>query len=412
MVMFSREAPVAFSVLQQLTAGLAAIGDERGLLERMRLRRTAAGDLDASSAAAWQRVLGALGEEREVRYAGVVPNPRLVPLGRDPRSGLEEFLVRGTGSRPKRGPDGSLIRARDFGVVVVLLPAGTFVRGSISGYETRAGPQPPPKDEGPLSVVSVRPMYLSKYELTQAQWERMTEGDRPSHERAGRPRPGHGATPGRGTISQDDPVGQISWTRSRDILGRFGLRLPTEAEWEHAAWGGTCAPTLPRDADQAALQAFLEARFRSPPGFWRYVQPGDDAAAYANFADATFAKAAPHDLELATDFDDGHHFHAWVGAFKPNDYGLHDMHGNVNEWVRDILDGVYYEYSRRFDPPGSGAEYEPVERVYKGGSWGDLPRNLQISDRRGGHPEVGRRTVGVRPAMSLTPFRVEAGADR
>ena len=396
-------APVEFMVLSELVAGLRAIGDPGGLLDRMTARRAALpddpiADLDS---AVWDSVSEQLRTKDARSFVGFRPHPLLVPLGADPHSGLQEFFVRGTGSIPQRGADRSLVRERDFGVVLVLVPAGHFVRGSISDYETLAGTQPAPGDERPLGIISVSPFYLSKYELTQAQWGRMTEGGRPSHERAGRFRPGFPEGSDRSTIDIDDPVESVSWTLATKVLRRFGLRLPSEAEWEYAAWGGQCTPDLSHGASQPALRAFLESRYKLAPGFWRYLKPGDDPARYANFADAFFARNSPHDMEVADRYDDGHHFHAWVGAFEPNDYGLHDMHGNVREWCRDVHDTIYYHYSRLVNPPGSTANFDAPERVTKGGSWIDLPRELQISDRMGSHRDRPNRYVGVRPAMSL-----------
>ena len=399
-------APVEDHVLAQLVMDLRQLAKPGGVFEAVEARRrglSTAVRNPSLERPPWRAVAAALRQAPD-QFPDVRPHPLLVPLGPDPDSGLQEFFVVGTGKRPHRIDTGALVRERDFGVVMVLVPAGRFVRGSIAPYQVNGEHREAPRDEGPLRIISLNPYYVSKFELTQHQWAVMTDGTWPSNECAGRSRPLHARTKGREYINIDDPVESVSWTEADRTLPRFGMRLPTEAEWEYAAWGGRCQTSLPSDASQQELDAFLRTRFTSPPGNWRYLGPQDAPDLYGNFADASFAINLTQGAGAARAYEDGHHFHAWVGAFRPNGYGLYDMHGNVSEWCQDVWDNIYYAYGRTVDPQGGTADFDSPERIEKGGSWHHTPPSLQISERRGAHKDLRDRLIGVRPAMSLRPL--------
>jgi formylglycine-generating enzyme required for sulfatase activity len=134
------------------------------------------------------------------------------------------------------------------------------------------------------------------------------------------------------------PVEQVSWDDANAYCGRVGMRLPTEAEWEYAARAGSSAD--------------------------RYGDPDDIGWHGAN---------------------SDHQTHE-VGQKQPNAWKLHDMLGNVWEWVGDWYDANYYSQSPPQDPRGpSSGKY----RVLRGGSANDLPLSMRASYRFKIDPGVG-----------------------
>jgi hypothetical protein len=168
------------------------------------------------------------------RYAGLqlAPQLGLLPIGADPDSGLWEFAHLQTGEAPERGVDGRLAISEETGLVLVLLPAGKFVMGA-----QKDDPNQPNFDalaadtESPPTTIVLDAFFLSKYEMTQAQWLRMT-GANPSSFK-----PTYYPSGWEGDLRH--PVERVSWDASSELLARMRLALPTEAQWEYGARGGT-----------------------------------------------------------------------------------------------------------------------------------------------------------------------------
>ena len=215
------------------------------------------------------------------------------------------------------------------------IPAGTFVMGSSMGEKGRDG------DEGPIhQVVISKSFYMGVYEVTQAQWEAVM-GTYPSKFNG---KPAH-------------PVEQVSWEDCQKFVKKINgmgigtFRLPTEAEWEYACRAGT-----------KTVYSF-----------------GDEVAKlkeYGNYEDT------PKWGDKST---------APVGSFKPNAWGLYDMHGNVYEWCNDWYGG--YNMDKQTDPTGAaGGSY----RVYRGGGWYYSSEFCRSASRHGLTPSYRYYCLGFR----------------
>ena len=237
---------------------------------------------------------------------------------------------------------------------MVVVPAGSFMMGSPEDEVERA------QDEGPQHRVAfARPFAVGRTEVTFEQWDACVADGGCGHA----PR-----DPGWGRGKR--PVVNVSWD---DITGQYlpwlsrktgqTYRLPTEAEWEYAARAGTRTPF--HTGDHITTD---DANF-------------DGTGSYAGSARGVYRQKT---LE--------------AGSFKPNAFGLHDMHGNVWEWVADCFaegyDGAAVDGSARGGPPGCA-------RVLRGGSWIDRPRVLRSAYR--GHLSAQARFIyrGFRLARDL-----------
>jgi formylglycine-generating enzyme required for sulfatase activity len=171
-------------------------------------------------------------------------------------------------------------------------------------------------------------------------------------------------------VSWNDAVAFCKWLSKKE--GKT-YRLPTEAEWEYACRAGTTT---------------------------RYYN-GDDPetlAKVANVPDATLKAKFP-DLSRSTiKASDGYVFTAPVGQFKPNAFGLYDMHGNAEQWCADQYGRDYYGKSPADDPKGPDAEYL---RVLRGGSWIGFPGYCRSATRRGNSPDFRLYDTGFRVARTL-----------
>ena len=233
------------------------------------------------------------------------------------------------------------------GMTFVRVPAGTFRMGDNESGRTF---------EGPVHEVKItRPFYLSVVLVTQAQYEAV-KGKNPSKFNRH-----HGGGP-------DHPAEHLTWDqafRFCDKLARMpdeqvhrrSYRLPTEAEWEYACRAGTTT-------DYAC---------------------GDKLTG----KDALFATSGHKLAGKGT---------CPVAQFPANAFGLHDMHGNVQEWVNDWFDEYYYFESPPTDPPGPKAGQL---RVVRGGCFGMLPIDCRSAARRGHAPDSASETIGFRVVMEV-----------
>ncbi len=309
------------------------------------------------------------------KYGGLdlTPQMGLVPIGVDPNSGLWEFAQLMTGEPPSRGLDGKLLLTDETGVVYVLIPSGTFWMGAQATDKHGRNYDPWARlDESPVHEVELSAYFLSKYEMTQGQWDRLV-GRNPSWY-------------GKETYNSSwnkvgkawtslHPVEEVSWTECMEAMRRAGCELPTEAQWENGCRAGTSSV------------------YWSGDGL-------DNLGEVANVSDS-FSKS--HGGELLTswekDIDDGNTAHAEVGSYLANAYGLHDVHGNVWEWCRDGY-GTY-AFAREVDPltPWTGTPY----RIDRGGSFFNGAASARSADRNRSTPDDRDLLLGLRPARAITP---------
>ncbi len=255
--------------------------------------------------------------------------------------------------------DGEVTRTLDLGggvtMELVRIPAGEFVMGDPAGAP----------DEQPCAAVTIAaPFWMARCEVTNAQFARFD----PAHESRFEHRTSWIFSEeylGWRLDRPHQPVVRVSWQEAMAFCAwlseRSGARvtLPTEAQWEYAcragaatamAYGGT-------DADFAALANMGDASLRGLAyEGWRPRSPD----------------LVPRDDRV----DDGALVTADVGSYRPNAWGLFDMHGNAGEWTRS----TYRPYPYRDD---AADETPPADarKVVRGGSWRERPERCRAGFR-------------------------------
>ncbi|MCH5149153.1 MAG: formylglycine-generating enzyme family protein [Spirochaetales bacterium] len=253
---------------------------------------------------------------------------------------------------------------------MILITGGTFNMGSPETENWRE------KDEL-LHPVTLDSFYISRYEVTQEEYERVMKKNPSSFK--GKLLPVENVTwydavhfcNALSAAEGLSPVYEVSgdrvvWNRNAD-----GYRLPTEAEWEFAARAGTQTPFSSEKA------------------------PGD--------SDANFYAHYPYNIEQnyfndsVLDTRPGHYRQhtVEVGSFKPNGSGLYDVHGNVSEWCWDF----YGNYSIGAAKNPTGAE-KGSARIARGGGWNDFGKHLRCAYRSSQIPDEASLSCGIRVAKN------------
>jgi len=291
---------------------------------------------------------------------------------------------------------------------MVLIPAGEFKMGSGESSEATAAffnktypDNPLPADffrnEHPQHLVRItKPFYLGTYHVTLGQFRQFVADTKYVTDAEKGEKPGASVWDPVTTkfvfkenyswrnpdFEQTDehPVVNVSWNDAAAFCKWLSkkesktYRLPTEAEWEYACRAGTTT---------------------------RYYT-GDDFEALvtvANVADAALKVKFPtHKYALKT--SDGYAFTSPVGSFKPNAFGLYDMHGNAWQWCADLYGAQYYAASPADDPTGPESGDRGGNRVIRGGSWDFRPASTRSAKRRGFNPDTRYSFLGFRVART------------
>ena len=237
------------------------------------------------------------------------------------------------------------------GAEMIYVSRGTFQMGSTKGF----------KGEKPVHIVKVEGYYLGKYEVTQAEWQKVM-----------------GSNPSKYADCADCPVEFVSWLEVQAFLNKlnalspYTYRLPSEAEWEYAAGGGATQRTIYSGTNQQA-QLHL----------------------YANFCDIN----CPNTEIAAVGQNDGYQYTAPVGSFLPNQLGFYDMSGNVFEWCED-----YYHDTYHGAPTNSLPWLSPPDpksrRVLKGGAWRYNHLSVRVANRDLGPSNGHNVSLGFRLART------------
>jgi len=217
-------------------------------------------------------------------------------------------------------------------MAMVWIPPGTFTMGTAD-----TDPWWAPDESPPHQVAIPQGVYLGKYELTELQWASVMEG---------------------APVRPNAPKTEISWNKVQTFIDSLNTlegvdvyRLPTEAEWEYACRGGTTT-------------------------LWSFGNDGSRLEEYAWYVG--------NSGRIKRD----------VGTKFPNAWGLHDMHGNVSEWVQDRYGESYYSVSPGINPPGPAGSGS--FRVFRGGNSSDGAPGVRSAIRSAGLPDRASPHIGVR----------------
>jgi formylglycine-generating enzyme required for sulfatase activity len=356
-------------------------------------------DLNAPFHGRWQTIVdpaGAVAKEAKRaemrdRYAGLSENHEsieLPPLKLEAAAPAEEPAPAGDAAPdgwpfdPAAKPSGAA-ESLDLGdgvkLELVALPGGAFLMGSADRF----------RDEAPVTRVEVRPFKMGRVEVTNRQFRRF----RADHHSRRESRHGYqfGIT-GYDVNGDDAPAVRLSWRDAVafcEWLSKASgkkVALPTEAQWEWAARAGSDRP------------------------FW-YGGLEADFAPYANLADVTLSDFSGNPYEQdrvkaryknpeniydnwipqISKVNDGGFLSEPSGPWKPNPWGLCDLHGNAAEWTRSRFAAYPYR-----DADGRNALDGDESRVVRGGSWWDRPKYATASFRRAYRPYQPVYNVGFR----------------
>ncbi len=257
------------------------------------------------------------------------------------------------------------------------IPAGTFTMGS---SET----EPNRDDDETRHSVTLGGFYMGKYEVTQEQYEAVMRTN-PSYFQ------GASYLPATGEIQGKRPVEGVSWYNAIVFCNKLSMMENLEpaysigGETDPEAWGAVPVPSVYNDPDWDAVVCNWNANgYRLPTeAEWEYACRAGTTTAYntGNTISNITGWYMPYTNTMTHE----------VGKKSANDYGLYDMHGNVEEWCWDWYGS--YGSAARADPIGaSSGSY----RVLRGGSWIHYAGDLRSAGRGFNNPSSRTGLLGFR----------------
>jgi len=250
------------------------------------------------------------------------------------------------------------------GMEFVRVPSGSFTMGSPASESGRSS------DEVQRRVTIGYEFYLGKHEVTIAHWKKLM-GDLPEGMKTG--------LDAKFLTSEKQPVVRISWNDAKGFIDKlnsqndgYTYRLPSEAEWEYASRAGNATPFGLGDGSSLSSS---QANF-------------DGTRPYGKGSKGKY-------LERTTS----------VGSYKPNAWGLYDMHGNVSEWVEDIWsDG---QTGLPTDGSANLTRGDASQRIQRGGSWNDGGEGLRSADHFFSPPANRSTYTGFRLVAGRKPVTIK-----
>ena len=252
---------------------------------------------------------------------------------------------------------------------LVRIPPGQFIMGDLNGSP----------DERPLTRVSIdRDFWMGAFEVTNVQYHQFD----PDHDSGYFTKRFQGPDgPGLSLAEPEQPVVRVSWERARAFCRWLSRRtgteftLPTEAQWEYACRAGSQSALSfgEVDTDFSRWANVADKELSVPPG----TTGGLESNIVAHFGKGILESAVyGGNILCDTRFGDGAIATASIGSYKPNAWGLYDMHGNASEWTRTIYEAYPYETD-----DGRDSLTESGEKVVRGGSWCDRPKRCRSAFR-------------------------------
>ncbi len=239
---------------------------------------------------------------------------------------------------------------------LVMIPAGTFNMGSPRDEKYRN------EDETCHRVAITKPFYMGIYPVTQEQWEQVMGKNLSQFRGANRPVE---------NVTYDEAV--VFCYKASQRTGRK-ITLPTEAQWEFACRAYTATPYY-----TGLFLSWQQADFDGTQEIGQRTQFTEQH----KIGQPQYKKHVGLDRQCTT----------FVGQFKPNAFGLYDMHGNVYQWCLDWYDEGYYILATEKDPTGPP---EGKLRVCRGGSWATPPWDCASARRHKWEPDSRTGQFGLR----------------